>query len=582
MSQPPLPSVFAVSEAPFGHLVSPTRTAFKESREVPAAQRRLLSAHFQASFAWTALQVLLPLQPVLSPVTPPPAARRFRSDYRWLPTEALDGAVLEGLDDFDLILRLFDFSPWRPLLAQRFRSQLGPPAFDPVSLALGVLLARWRGWSCPTLNRELRSAERGQGYCQRLGFDPRDLPSLSTWRMALKETTVEWWLECADSLAEGLMALGLIPTQSTFPGDAPQRGVSLAIDSQLVAARSHMRCRFQNARCFLLPAERQCAARAKGKEGCTCDTARCADHCRLAAARDPEAAYVYYSGSNQDAAVEKGKEQQRQKRRGKHHFGYKSKGFNLIDDRLATFWVLSGPFVPANRNDHLQTIPGLERIRQRFPALQVGEVLGDAGEGVDDVLHYVHQTLMARRLIDQRHHESDQDSLTWLARGYDALGNPLCPHGYRLAHNGYDYHRHASKWVCRQRCHTRSGPDVGAERLLADSSKACPYRDLARPCGFSLRVGLALPDGSLRLSRDLPVDSPAWSLRQGRQSYAESRNAVQERLGLKRSPWFGCENSAKATCLGDILTNLLNVARFVRQATRAPASTPACSVTAGA
>ena len=110
------------------------------------------------------------------------------------------------------------------------------------------------------------------------------------------------------------------------------------------------------------------------------------------------------------------------------------------------------------------------------------------------------------------------------------------------------------------------------------TAAACPYRDPARPSGFSLRVGLALPDGSLRLARDLPLDSPAWRLRQGRQSYAESRNAVQQRLGLKRSPWFGLHNSAKATYLGDILTNLLNVARFVREATRAPA----CSVTAGA
>ena len=577
MSQPPLASVFVVSASRFAHLVWPTRIALKESRGMPASQRRLLSAHFQASFAWTALQPRLPLQPVVFPVTPPPAARRFRSDYRWLPTEALDGAVLEGLDDFDLILRLFDFSPWRPLLAQRFRSQLGPPAFDPVSLALGALLARWRGWSWPTLNRELRSAERGQGYCQRLGFDPRDLPSLSTWRMALKETAVAWWLACADSLVAGLMALGLVPTQSTFPGDAPQRGVSLAIDSQLVAARSHMRCRFQNERCFLPPAQRHCAARAEGKEGCPCDTAACAHHCRLATARDPEAAYVYYSGSNQATEAENGQDQQRSKRRGKHHFGYKSKGFNLIDDRLFTFWVLSAPFVPANHNDHLQTIPGLERIRQRFPHLPVGEVLGDAGEGVDDVLRYVHQTLSARRLIDQRHHESDQDPLTCLTRGYDGRGNPLCPHGFRMAPNGYDYRRRASKWVCRQRCRTRSGPDVALAGLKTASS-ACPYRDPERPSGFSLRVGLTFPDGSLRLARDLPVDSPAWQIRQGRQSYAESRNAVQERLGLKRSPWFGLDNSAKATYLGDILTNLLNVARFVRQATCAPAS----SVTAGA
>jgi hypothetical protein len=574
MSQPLRPQSLA---APFVQLTSLTHKALKASREVPAAQRRLLTAHFQESFTWSAIAPLLPLRPAVARELPQPPTRRYRSCYRWQPSAEMDVAALDGLDDFDLILRLFDFTPWRPILAQRFQSQLGPPAFDPVSLGLGTLLARWRGWGWMTLRRELRSAERGRGYCQRLGFDPHDLPSPSTWRMALQETKAAWWLQCADSLVEGLMGLGLIPTHSTFPSDAPQRGISLAIDSQLVQARSRMRCRFQNARCFLPPAQRACAARETGKEGCACDTAACADPCRLAAARDPEAAYVYYSGSNQDAQVES-TEKPLPKRRGKHHFGYKSKGFNVIDDRLFTFWVLSGPFVPANRNDHLQTIPGLERIRERFPQLRVGEVLGDAGEGVDEVLRYVHHQLGARRLIDQKHHASDQDPLLCLTRGYDAAGTPLCPHGYRLSHNGYDYRRRASKWVCRQRCRSRSKPDVTPAGVAPTITAACPYRDPARPCGFSVRVGLTLPDGSLRLARDLPVDSPAWALRQGRQSYAESRNACQQRRGLKRAPWFGLDNSTKADLLGDILTNLLNVARFVREGTCAPAS----SVTAGA
>jgi len=578
MSQPLLFQPPASPPAPFAHLTSLARQAFKASREAPAAQRRLLTGHFQESFTWSAIQPLLPLQPTVSPDLPLSPSRRYRSCYRWLPPEELDAAALAGLDDVDLILRLFDFSPWRPILAQRFRSQMGPPAFDPLSLALGILLARWRGWGWATLGRELRSAERGGGYCRRLGFDPHDLPGASTWRAALKATDETWWLACADSLVAGLMGLELIPVRSTFPGDSPQRGVSLALDSQLVTARSRMRCRFQNERCFLPPAERHCAARAVGKEGCACDGEACADHCRLTAARDPEAAYVYYSGRNQEPPAADGQEKEQGKGRGKHHFGYKSKGFNLVDDRLATFWVLSGPFVPANHNDHRQTIPGLQRLQQRFPGLKVGDVLGDAGEGVDEVLRYVHQELGARRLIDQRRHASDGDPLACLTRGYDEKGTPLCPYGYRLAHNGYDYRRRASKWVCRQRCRTQSAPDVTVAGAPAPNSAACPYRDPDRPCGFSLRVGLTLPDGSLRLARDLPVDSPAWSLRQGRQSYAESRNAVQERLGLKRSPWFGRENSAKAVYLGDILTNLLNVARFVREATCAPA----CSVTAGA
>ena len=106
-------------------------------------------------------------------------------------------------------------------------------------------------------------------------------------------------------------------------------------------------------------------------------------------------------------------------------------------------------------------------------------------------------------------------------------------------------------------------------------SAACPYRDPAQPVGRVIRVGLTLPDGSIRLARDLPVASPSYPLRQGRQSYAESRNAGQARRHLKRSPWYGLPNSAKATCLGDILILAGNVARFVREATLAHARTVA-------
>ena len=572
-----------LKQRPFVHRPGLSRSALRASRCVPAAERRLLTTHFQASFTWTAIRPLLPL-PFSVPVgvsTPPP--RRYRSAYSWLPAEEhLTAEELAGLDDFDLILRLFDFSAWRPILAQRFRSQFGPPAFDPVSIGLGLLLARWRNWSWPTLRRELRSAERGQGYCRRLGFDPHDLPAESTWRTALAHTDEKWFLHCADSVVQGLLKQGLIPDRSTFPGDPPERGIALALDSQLVAARSRMRCRYHNPNCFQPRQERLCAARLAGKEGCACDTEACQAHCRLAAARDPEAAYVYYSGTNQPQATAKPSrdpnDTRPKKARGKHHFGYKSKAFNIIDDRLFTFWSLSGPFVPANRNDHLQTIPGFDSLRRRFPQLKIGAVLGDAGEGFEEILAYVYTDLSALRLIKQRHIPLDQDPLTCLVRGYDAKGTPLCPHGYRLAFNGHDYGRRDSKWLCRQRCRRQSQPDVAPDLADPTAIVNCPYRDADRPLGFLVRVARALPDGSLRLARDLKVDSPSWNLRQGRLSYAESRNANQQRRGLKRSPWFGLANSAKANFLGDILTNLLNVARFVREAT----SAPACSVTAGA
>ena len=592
-------------DSPFHQLLGFTRRLLRDTRDIPAAERRLLLPNFMETFCWATVRPLLPLRLVVAPTQPdadtaPPAPplvwqpRYCRSHYVWLPPEAsLANApsAWQGLDDFDLILRLFDFSAWRPILGQRFASQYGPPPFDPVSLGLSWLLARWRGWAWTQLVTELHSAERGQGYARRLGFCPADLPSAATYRMALQATPPAWVVQCADSLALSLLAYGLLPDVSTFPHDPPARGVSMALDSQLIAARSHMRCRHMCADCFCPQAERPCAARSAGQAGCACDTDACRDQCRLATPRDPEATYVYYSGSNQPAAAQGSTPAATQARvthqpgRGKHHFGYKSKAFNVLDDRLFTYWPLAGPYTAANRNDHLQTIPGFQNLRRRFPTLRISEVLADAGEGYDDILRYIYTDLHAVRLVDQRAAAGDDAPLTCLTRGYDAQGVPLCPHGYRLAFNGHDYTRHDSKWVCRQRCRRQRQPDIQApskpDAPPASPSPAwatCPYRAPAQPLGQVIRSGLRLPDKSIRLARDLPVTSAAYQLRQGRQSYAESRNASQERYHLKRSPWFGLPNSAKATVLGDILILAGNVARFVREATLAHART----VTTGA
>lgn len=590
----------AVPDSPFHRLASLSRGEFVAAREFPAAQRRLLVDGFVTSFRWEAIRPLLPLRLSVPAGVPPWQSRLCRSYYRWVPPDDIQSDQhLQGLDDFDLVLRLFDFSVWRPILGQRFRSQFGAPPFDPLSIGLAILLARWNKWGWSALSTALHSSERGQGYCRRLGFDPTDLPCPSTFRTALGDTGEAFLLQCADSLTLALMAYGLIPTHSTFPGDPPERGVSLALDSQLVAARSRMRCRYQCAACVAPLAERHCAARADGKEGCACDTDACAQHCRLATPRDPQAAYVYYSGSNQpaphDTPVPPGDTEPHKEGRGRHHFGYKSKTVNILDDRLGTYWPLSGPFVPANRNDHLQTIPGLQDLQRRFPHLKFGEVLADSGEGFDEVLAFIHDDLHALRLVAQRAHEHDDDPLTCRKRGYDAHGTPLCPHGYRLAFNGHDYRRGDSKWVCRRRCQHQREPDlplpVPAEAAPASGDSApsslpstahpeaaaCPYRTSPSASGYLVRVGRTLPDGNLRLARDLNVASATWKLRHGRQSYAESRNASQTRRDLKRSPWYGLANSAKADCLGDILTLALNVARFVREATLANAH----SVTAG-
>jgi len=539
-----------VPESPFHQLSSLSRPRLAATRDVPAADRRLLIEGFVTAFQWGTIRSLLPLQMMVPADVRSWRARLCRSHYLWLPPDDVQSAKdLTGLDAFDLVIRIFDFSPWRPILGQRFSSNFGPPPFDPVSIGLAWLLVRWRNWTWPTLVTELNSKERGLGYCRRLGFDPDDIPAESTSREAIRNTDEAWLLECENSLIQGLMAYGIIPTQSTFPGDPPERGVSIATDCQLVAARSRMRCRHQNGVCFLPPAQRSCAAREADNKGCSCDTDACAHHCQFVTPRDPEAAYVFYSGSNQPTAspntpVSGGTKDSggtNGQKRGKHHFGYKSKGFNIVDDRLFTYWPISGPFVPANHNDHLQTIPGFKDLQRRFPDLKIGEVIGDAGEGFDEILRYIHDDLKALRIIDPRRHCEDDSSLACLKREYDAQGNPLCLHGYRLSFNGHDYQRGDSKWVCRQRCLHHPKPDItldsaddkhpsaDSDSQMVYSPPTCPYQDSERPLGCLITVNVAFPNGDIRLARDLKIGSSSWKLRMGRQSYAESRNACQAR-----------------------------------------------------
>jgi hypothetical protein len=137
------------------------------------------------------------------------------------------------------------------------------------------------------------------------------------------------------------------------------------------------------------------------------------------------------------------------------------------------------------------------------------------------------------------------------------------------------------EWVCRQSCLHTLPPNLIVTRGTATTEvpvppadpTPCPYRAPTPDLGYLVRIGLTLPDGSLRLARDLKVESAMWNLRTGRRSYAESRNADQARHGVKRSPWFGRANSAKASILADILTSVLTVARFVREATHATQAT---------
>ena len=105
-----------VADSPFHQLIGLSRQEMKASLGLDAAERRQLTQHFVATFQWQAIRPLLPLRLVVPPDIPLWQGRMCRSHYIWLPPEdTLSVDDLAGLDDFDLLLRLFDFSPWRPI-----------------------------------------------------------------------------------------------------------------------------------------------------------------------------------------------------------------------------------------------------------------------------------------------------------------------------------------------------------------------------------------------------------------------------------------------------------------------------------
>jgi hypothetical protein len=68
----------------------------------------------------------------------------------------------------------------------------------------------------------------------------------------------------------------------------------------------------------------------------------------------------------------------------------------------------------------------------------------------------------------------------------------------------------------------------------------------------------------------MQVGSETWKLRIGRQSYAESRNAIQARRLLKRSRSFGLHNTAKSMSISDTLSIAFNLSRLIFEASRQP------------
>jgi hypothetical protein len=515
-----------------------------------ASQKRALHLDFVSTFSVTALQTQLPLS-FPAPAAPPSTKHQYRSAYQYLGyAELTDPTTLASLEPFEVTLHLIDFSPVRDYLAQSYvASARGQTPFDPVSLLLCVCLRRELGLGWRRLAR-LLAGRHGAGWRRLLGFRDGCTPSASGLRYFYHTIGPDRCEDLCCQVADLLHQAGLLPTHSTYPGDPADRGVTLSHDIMLHEAHSNLDCADVTATCYQA-APRPCPARAAGREGCTCQEAACADHCRRATPADREARFIHYEGCNKEADLP-----QHATDHGRDVYGYASNPDRLLDDRFACAWTLRTGLHPANSDERSLFPASFAALRTRFPWLVIGEVLADAALGYAPCLDPIWQC-GALRMVDIRAAAGDDQPEVQLRRGYDANGQPLCLHGYPLHPNGHDYDRRRTKWYCGHACQhdtTRPAPD-------------CPFRSPEHPAGQVVNVGRTLPDGSVRLAREVPYGSATWKARYGRRNLSESRNASLEGMGLKRLPTSGLTHGRQEIAIADFLDDLRTLGRLVQEAT---------------
>jgi hypothetical protein len=516
-----------------------------------ASQKRAAHPDFIATFSLAALRDRLPFRFPVPDDLPPSPKKQYRSFYRYPGADDLaDPAILAILSLLEIALRLVDFSPLRDLFAQYYvQSAKGQVPFDPVSLFLSLLLRRERNISWRKLAK-LLAGEHGAGWRRLFGFVDNDAPSASGLRHFFNLIGAETFEELCCLFVDLLHQAGLLPEDGTFPGSIPQQGLTISHDLMLHEARSNMRCAYVTASCYQ-SAPRTCAAKEADKEGCDCLGAACVQLCQRATPLDPQARYLYYQGRNKRADLP-----QKESKRGRHVYGYLSNPDRLIDDRFACAWTLRTTLHPANCDERSLFPESFAQLQERFPWLRIGEVLADAALGYKSCLDPIWRT-GALRMVDIRADQHDRDPETQLRRGYDEQGHPLCVHGYGMRSNGHDFRRRRTKWRCAKRCLR------DAERPAPD----CPFRGDQNKHGQVVNVGPTLPDGSMRLAREVPYGSPPWKKRYGRRNLSESRNGSMEGMGLKRLPSFGQARGRREIAIGDFLESLRTLGRLVQEAT---------------
>ena len=521
-----------------------------------AIEKRAQNRKALVPFALDNLKEKLPLILSCDPNLPPSPKPHYRSAYRYPGLEDLNGDTLETFSPFEIGVRLFDYSSLELLLAAHVyrASAKGQVPFHPVSMYLLSLYRRERELSRHEVLRILRHPKDGQTLRYCTGFED-DFPGESGLRYFEKQLAPELQMEINALQLDALCRAGLLPVKPDAEEDTK---ATLSFDGMLHEARSRMRCSSVKAGCYE-PAPRPCPAKEKGKRGCACNEEACADLCQHATRRDPEARFIVYTGNNKRAQtspntpVEKGKQHSRVSRM---VYGYYSYAGQLLDDQLATYWVLPAAFGSATCGDPALFPDNLAYLQTRFPWLKVGEVLADAGACEQTCLDTIWEA-GALRMVDICAHQTDDDPDIRLARGYDEHGHPLCPFGYLMHPNGYDYERRRTKWRCAKRC--QQDPE--------ESGPLCDYLKAEHKHGYTMTVGRTHADGSVRLAREIPFGSPAWKKRFGRRNCAESRNSILEWLGLKRMPVHGLASCHVTVLQGDLVANQNTLVRLIREAT---------------
>lgn len=287
-------------------------------------------------------------------------------------------------------------------------------------------------------------------------------------------------------------------------------------DGMLHHAASRMRCSSVRATCYQPTSPddpRPCPAQEKGCQGGDCDTIARTAACQYATPWDAEARFVWYTGSNQpqNSPNRSTDKDQKDSKRGKPCYGYRSLPLQIPDPNRRFSIVLLDDFMPANAREENPAAALLSQLPLFYPSLAVAAVAGDAGFGYEVFLDTVYNGLHARRVVDLRSHTTDDDKSRWLVRGYDDEGRPVCPYGYTFTANGFDVERQRHKWFCGQACLDGKDPLVFEDAPYPPPE--CPHADLdSRPYGKIIDVGERFENGSMRLVRR---EASLWARQRG-------------------------------------------------------------------